>query len=74
MSGKWVAFVPTHKDKRDRPLVQAYAKPQPFGHSTRKAAISALRDDLERKHKAAQEKVAELGRALANLLELEAKP
>ena len=74
MSGKWVAYCPTEPGKRDQPRVVELAARTLGGHKTRKAALTGLRHKLEREHKAAQEKVAEMGRALVNLLELEQEP
>lgn len=70
MSGKWVGYLERHGDDLV-PHVVAYDDARKFGHQTRKAALSALWAELERDHKAARAKVAETGRALANLLELE---
>lgn len=71
MSGKWHAYLPTTVGQRDRPRVRECERPVPHGFATRAIALAMLRHDLERQHKAAQEKAAELGRALANLLKLE---
>ena len=71
MSGKWHAYLSCTVVERDKPRVHEYDRPVPHGFETRSVAIAILRRDLERQHKAAQEKVAELGRALANLLEME---
>lgn len=68
MAGKWIAYLPPNSDA---PRVWKSVHASMLGAPTRKRAIAGLRKDLERQHKAAQEKVAELGRALANLLELE---
>lgn len=70
MSGKWHAFLPTHKDKRDQPQLHEYGKEVPQGHPTRALAIAALEKDLRAKQKRLAVELAETGRALANLLEM----
>jgi hypothetical protein len=74
MSGKWHAYVPTTVGKRDQPCVTELAREHSWCHPTRQAALEDIRRKLEREHLAAREKVAELGRALASLAELEEKP
>lgn len=74
MAGKWWAFVPSRVVDRDKPQVTQMANPQPWAHPTRSAAIKSLRKTLEAQEKAAREKAAELGRALARLRELEEEP
>lgn len=70
----WDAYVPTLVGERDRPRVVKHDKPSPWLYSTRAEAIHGLRLKLEREQRDAMDKVAELGRALANLREMEEEP
>lgn len=69
MSGKWHAY-----STRDAVTVYELNREQPWAFGTRGEAIAFLRRQLEREHKAAQERAAELGRALESLLGLEKAP
>lgn len=71
MAGKWWAFVPTTVGQRDKPQVSEMRAAQPRGYATRIGALTALRKTIESEDHAAREKVAELGRALAHLREME---
>jgi hypothetical protein len=66
MSGRWISYVID-----DEPKIVQLVGVRQDGHRTRKAAIKALRGQLEIKYRNAQEKLAETGRALAKLAELE---
>lgn len=70
MAGRWHAFVPTHEDRRDVPVVVELAVPAPHGSRTRAAAIAALERSLKSQHDRLSADVACVGRALAHCREL----
>jgi hypothetical protein len=71
MAGRWHAFVPTTPGKRDEPQVKQLEGRHEWCHPTRRAALAALKRQVSQELKAAQERAAELGRALAAIREME---
>lgn len=67
MAERWVGYFTSKRGD----LVPHVAKSPWRTYRSRKAALNALREHLEAVHKTAQEKVAETGRALAHLSEME---